>query len=166
MIAFQEFFFQEFKLSGVKIFRLLHFRSFSFRSLSFRSLSSRTLSFRSLSFRNCLSRVCLLVVCLSGVCLSGIVFQEFVFYEFVFLEFQNLMKFEFCWRPIFFDLIIHKPSLGSGEVLQKMWAGSVQPFWILSNTNKQANTQTSKVHIKIDIFCSPLNLFTVELEIN
>ena len=40
-------------------------------------------------------------------------------------------------------LIIHKPSLGSREVSYKIWARSVQPFWLLTfighkQTNKQA----------------------------
>jgi len=44
-------------------------------------------------------------------------------------------------------LIIHKPSLGSCEVPQQIWARLVQPFWRLLDTNKQTDTQTSKVYI-------------------
>ena len=35
--------------------------------------------------------------------------------------------------------MIHKPSLGSLDVPQKIWARSVQPFWRLLDTNKQTN---------------------------
>ena len=44
----------------------------------------------------------------------------------------------------FFILIIHKPSLGTCEVPEKFWAGSVQPFWRLLDTNKQTNKQTKE----------------------
>ena len=56
------------------------------------------------------------------------------------------MTIEFCWRQIFEILIIHKPSLGSLDVPQKIWAPSVQPFSRLLDTNKQ----TDKPNLYID----------------
>jgi len=38
--------------------------------------------------------------------------------------------------------MIHKPSLESLDVPQKIWARSVQPFWRLLDTNKQTDRQT------------------------
>ena len=40
-----------------------------------------------------------------------------------------------------------KPSLGSCELPQKMWARSVHPFWRLLDTNGQTDSRTSKVFI-------------------
>ena len=60
------------------------------------------------------------------------------------VDFENLLEIEICWRQIFKILIIHKPSLGSCEVPQKIWAESVQPFL---NTNKQTFRQTDKQSI-------------------
>ena len=51
--------------------------------------------------------------------------------------FKILMKIEFWWRHNFEILIIHKPSLGSRDVTQKIWTRSVQPFWRLLDTKKQ-----------------------------
>ena len=49
------------------------------------------------------------------------------------------MKIEFWWRQIFEILIIHKPSLWSRDVPQKIWARSVQPFWRgYKQTDRQA----------------------------
>ena len=42
--------------------------------------------------------------------------------------FFKFSKIEFGWRQIFENSIIHKPSLGSRDVPQKIWARSVQPF--------------------------------------
>ena len=42
--------------------------------------------------------------------------------------FSIFSKIEFGWRQIFENLIIHKPTLGSREIPQKIWARSVQPF--------------------------------------
>ena len=42
---------------------------------------------------------------------------------------------------IFGNSIIHKPSLGLGEVPQQIWARSVQPFSHLLDTNKQTDAQ-------------------------
>ena len=60
------------------------------------------------------------------------------------------MKIEFWWRQIFEILMIHKPSLGSPDVPQKIWARSVQPFWRLLDTNRQ----TSQICIWIKMFNS------------
>ena len=57
----------------------------------------------------------------------------------IFKIFKNLMTIEFWWRQIFEILIFHKPSLGSLDVPQKIWARSVQPFWRLLDTNKQTD---------------------------
>ena len=53
-----------------------------------------------------------------------------------FVDFQNLKKFE--------NSIIHKPSLGSRDIPQNIWARSVQPLVYLLDTNKQTDTQTSR----------------------
>ena len=42
--------------------------------------------------------------------------------------------------------MIHKPSLGSCEVTQKIWSRLVMPFWHLLNTNRQTNRQTTKIY--------------------
>ena len=68
----------------------------------------------------------------------------------IFKIFKNLMKIEFWWRQIFENLIIHKPSLGSREIPQKIWTRSVQPFWRLLDTNRQTNRQTDKPNLYID----------------
>ena len=44
------------------------------------------------------------------------------------VDFQNLMKIEFCWKLIFENLIIHKPSLWSCLVPHKTLIRFVQPF--------------------------------------
>ena len=54
------------------------------------------------------------------------------------------MTIEFWWRQIFEILIFHKPSLGSLDGPQKIWARSVQPFWRLLDTNKQTDRQTDR----------------------
>ena len=54
------------------------------------------------------------------------------------------MEIEFLWRQIFEILIIHKPSLWSLDVPQKIWARSVQPFRRLLDKNKQTNRQTDR----------------------
>ena len=46
----------------------------------------------------------------------------------------------------FFILIINKYSLGSYKVTHKIWTWSVQSFSRLLDTNKQTDTQTSKVY--------------------
>ena len=43
-------------------------------------------------------------------------------------------------------MIIHKPSLGWRDVLHKMWARSVQPFWRLLETNKQTDRQAKFIY--------------------
>ena len=58
--------------------------------------------------------------------------------------FKNLMKIEFWWSQIFEILIIHKPFLGPREVPHKIWAWSVQPFWL------DTNRQTDKLNLYID----------------
>ena len=56
-----------------------------------------------------------------------------------FVDFDNLMEIKFCWRLIFEILIIHKPSLGSCDVTHKIWARSVQLFFVYwIQTNRQA----------------------------
>ena len=50
--------------------------------------------------------------------------------------------------------MIHKPSRESLDVPQKIWARSVQPFWLLLDTNKQTNKQTDKPNLYIDIYAS------------
>jgi len=57
------------------------------------------------------------------------------------------MTIEFWWRQIFEILIFHKPSLGSLNVPQKIWARSVQPFLRLLDTNRQ----TDKPNLYIDL---------------
>ena len=59
-------------------------------------------------------------------------------------EFSKFSKIDFWWRQIFENLIIHKPSLGSRDVPQKIWARSVQPFWRLLDTNGQTDRQTDR----------------------
>ena len=65
------------------------------------------------------------------------------------------MKIEFWRRQIFEILIIHKPSLWTRDVPQKIWARSFQPFWRLLDTNKQTNKhtdkQTDKPNLYIDV---------------
>ena len=60
----------------------------------------------------------------------------------IFKILKNLMTIKFWWRQIFEILIIHKPSLGSLDVPQKIWARSVQPFWRLLDTNRQTDIKT------------------------
>ena len=79
------------------------------------------------------------------------------------------MKIEFWWRQIFEILIIHKPSLGSLDVPQKIWARSVQPFWRLLDTNKQTDKQTDKPNLYIDWqyitwLCNKSNTFVYQEE--
>ena len=64
------------------------------------------------------------------------------------------MTIEFWWRQIFEILMIHKPSLWSRDVTQKIWARSVQPFWRLLDTNRQTNKQTDKPNLYIDDWIS------------
>ena len=46
--------------------------------------------------------------------------------------------------------MILKPSLGSLDVPQKIWARSVQPFCRLLDTNRQTDTKTDKPNLYID----------------
>ena len=55
-------------------------------------------------------------------------------------------KMEIMQKTKFKILIIHKPSMWSRDVPQKIWAWSVQPFWRLLDTNKQTNGQTSQIY--------------------
>ena len=48
-------------------------------------------------------------------------------------------------------MIIHKPSLGSLDVPQKIWARSVQPFWRLLDSNRQTDKQTDKPNLYIEV---------------
>ena len=72
----------------------------------------------------------------------------------IFVDLPNLTKMKNLNRHLFVTLSIHKPFLEPCEDLYKIWARSVKPFWRLSVTNKQTNTQTSKVFIYISIFFS------------
>jgi len=63
------------------------------------------------------------------------------------------MKIEF-W--IFKISIIHKPSLGSLDVPQKIWVWSAQPFWRLLDTNKQTDKQTNKQTDKPNLYIEAL----------
>ena len=59
-----------------------------------------------------------------------------------FADFQELNFFTKLktFKTHFFKIfIIHKPSLGSRYVPQKIWARSVQPFERLLDTNKQTD---------------------------
>ena len=58
------------------------------------------------------------------------------------------MTIEFCWRLIFLILIIHKLSLGTCEVPQKMLAQSVEPFWRLQ-TNKKTPKQAKYIYTRL-----------------
>ena len=61
--------------------------------------------------------------------------------------FKNLNLFTKLKTPktqIFKISIIHKPSLGSLNVPQKIWARSVQPLWRLLDTNRQTNKHTDR----------------------
>ena len=49
---------------------------------------------------------------------------------------RGFYKIKFCWRQIFEIRIIYKPSFGTCDVPQKMWARSVQPFRRLLDINK------------------------------
>ena len=49
-------------------------------------------------------------------------------------------------------MIFHKPSLGSLDVPQKIWARSVQPFWRLLDTNNQTDRQTPKQTDKPNLY--------------
>ena len=64
----------------------------------------------------------------------------------------NANRILLCGK-VFEILIIQKPSHGSYEVPHKIWAQSVQPFWRLLDTNKQTDTQTSKVYLYINLAC-------------
>ena len=57
------------------------------------------------------------------------------------------MEIEFCWRQFFEILIIHKPSLGSREIPQKIGPDRVSRFdvyWI--QTDKQTNKQAKFIY--------------------
>ena len=54
---------------------------------------------------------------------------------------SKMLETIFCMS----ELSIHKPILGSCEVLDKIWARSVEPFGRLLDTNGQTNKQTSQV---------------------
>ena len=64
----------------------------------------------------------------------------------------GIRKSEFVAKTqfLFKNLIIHKPSLGSREFPQKIWARSVQPFGRLLDTNRETNKQTDKPNLYID----------------
>ena len=52
----------------------------------------------------------------------------------------------------FLTLIIHKPSLGSRKVPQKIWAQSVLPFIGYKQTNRQTDRQAKFIYrLNIDM---------------
>ena len=67
---------------------------------------------------------------------------------------QTLQKLKKCWRQSFVILSTYKPSLGSRDVPQKMWAGSVQlvrrSAVLMFIGHKQTNTPTSKMYINVN----------------
>ena len=72
-----------------------------------------------------------------------------------FVDFQNFQIFNedrILMETNIEILIIHKPSLWSRDVPQKIWARSVQPFWRLLDTNKQTNTQTDRQTDKPNLY--------------
>ena len=76
------------------------------------------------------------------------------------LYIQKLRGFykHFLWILLeanLFTLIIHKTSVGFCEVPQKIWAGSVQPFGRLLDTNKQTPNRKARF---IDIYLKNLPL--------
>ena len=81
------------------------------------------------------------------------------------------MFYHITFNNIFLILIIHKPSLWSPDVPQKMWARSVQSFWRLLDTNKQTDRQTDKPNLYIEVcystgcirYCIPPVLYEVFL---
>ena len=66
------------------------------------------------------------------------------------MDFQNFQKSNFEGGKFLENLIIHKPSLGSCDDPQKIWARSVQPFSRLLDTNGQTDKQTDKPNLYID----------------
>ena len=94
-----------------------------------------------------------------------------------FVDFQNFKKFNedrILMETNIWNFIIYKPSLGSLDVPQKIWARSVQPFWRLLDTNRQTNRQAKfiyrfrgfKVWVYAFLFinvCNVWNFFTIAL---
>ena len=65
---------------------------------------------------------------------------------------KNLMKVKFCWRQIWANLIIHKPSLRSRKVPQKLGPDRCSHFdayWI--QTGRKIDRQTDKQSLYIDV---------------
>ena len=63
------------------------------------------------------------------------------------VDFQNLMKVEFCWRKIFENLIIHKPSLDHVMSHTKFGPDRFSRFdvyWI--QTKKQTDRQAKFIY--------------------
>ena len=60
-------------------------------------------------------------------------------------------------KQIFENSIIHKASLGSREVPQKIWARLVQSFWRLLDTNRQAKYIYTYIYLYI---CLGIRLVT------
>ena len=66
-----------------------------------------------------------------------------MYFTIFFAHVQNFTKWKLKNTFIFLNFDhFHKPSMGSREVLHKIWARSVQPFWRLLDTNKQTDTQS------------------------
>ena len=75
------------------------------------------------------------------------------------------MKIEFWWRHIFEILIIHKPSLWSRDVPQKIWPDRFSRFdvyWI--QTNKQTDTPNLYIDLQIDCLYSFLIILISKLD--
>ena len=68
-----------------------------------------------------------------------------------FADLKKIADFQTFKTQIFKISIIHKPSLGSLDVPQKIWARSGQPFWRLLDTNRQTPKQTPKPNLCIDL---------------
>ena len=65
------------------------------------------------------------------------------------------MKIEFCWRLIFENVIIHKPSLGSCEVPYKFGHDRIShfQFWCLLVTNGQTKRKEKYIYRSFASYC-------------
>ena len=82
--------------------------------------------------------------------------------------FSKFSNIELCQRQIFEISIIHKPSLVSREVPQKLWARSVQLFWRLLDTNKHPDKESKYIkgkYLFLYIFGSAVSLFLCSKEV-
>ena len=63
-----------------------------------------------------------------------------------FRRIYKIFKNRILLESNFENSIILKPSLGSREIPQQIWARSVQPFWRLWDTNKQTDRQAKFIY--------------------